>query len=218
MLEGIPEANQRTPRSGDKAKQLIVLVHGWGADGANLIDLADVMADALPDAHFIAPDAPEVCEVNPYGFQWFSLMDRNPEVMFAGARRAADYFNALVDAQLKALSLTNEQLALVGFSQGTMLSLHVSLRRPKPPVCMVGFSGALLGADTLHREIVSHPPVCLIHGQMDEVVPYAAMANAEAALKANSVSVETLTRPYLGHSIDMDGIVTAQAFLGKYLG
>lgn len=217
MLHDIPSANQRPPLSGT-ATSLVVIAHGWGADGANLIDVADMLADHVPGAYFIAPDAPEVCEVNPFGFQWFSLMDRREDVMFAGARRAEAQFNALVDAQLSALELSAERLALVGFSQGTMLSLHVGLRRAKAPACVVGFSGALLGAGTLHREIVSHPPVCLIHGAQDEVVPFAAMSAAEAALKENHVPVETHARPYLGHSIDMEGIQTAGAFLRKYLG
>ena len=116
------------PRSG-KAKQLVVLMHGWGADGPNLIDLAGVFAPALPDAQFIAPNAPFVCEVNPYGYQWFSLTDRQPQHMLDGVRKAADIFNAFLDEQLKALSLDNSKLALVGFSQGTMTALHVALRR-----------------------------------------------------------------------------------------
>ncbi|MDE3060394.1 MAG: phospholipase, partial [Pseudomonadota bacterium] len=111
----------RKPLSSGKPKQLVVLLHGWGADGPNLIDLADMWAEALPDAQFIAPNAPQVCEANPYGYQWFSLMDRQPQHMLEGVRGAAAIVNHFLDEQLKALALDNSKLALVGFSQGTMV-------------------------------------------------------------------------------------------------
>lgn len=201
------------PASGVPAKQLVILLHGWGADGANLIDLADAFAPALPDAHFIAPNGPEPCEVNPLGFQWFSLMNRDPHALLSGIRRAAEALNPFIDAQLKALGLGEAQLALVGFSQGTMVALHVALRRAKSIACVAGFSGALIAPETLAKEIVSRPPVCLIHGSADEVVPYAAMAQAEAGLKTNGVSVETHTRRGLGHGIDLEGMAIAGRFL-----
>ncbi len=205
----------RKPRSGATPKQLVVLLHGWGADGANLIDLADMFAPTLPDAQFIAPNAPYPCEVNPYGYQWFSLMDRQPQHMLAGARNAADIFNAFLDEQLAALSLDNSKLALVGFSQGTMTGLHVAMRRIPQIAALVGFSGALIGADELQKEIAARPPVCLIHGEMDDVVPYRSLSLATQALESCGVNVESHTRPYLGHSIDMEGISLAAEFLGK---
>lgn len=203
----------RKPASGGRAKQLVVILHGWGADGYNLIDLADVFARVLPDAHFIAPNAPFVCEVNPYGFQWFSLMDRQPQHMLAGARKAVDILNEFIDEQLAELSLDNSKLALVGFSQGTMTALHLALRRTPQMAAVVGFSGALVGADVLEKEITARPPICLIHGEMDDVVPYASLANATNALKANGLSVEAHSRPFLGHSIDLDGMAIAAEFL-----
>lgn len=203
----------RTPKSGGKAKQLAVLLHGWGADGPNLIDLADMFAPTLPDAHFIAPNAPYVCEVNPYGYQWFSLMDRQPQHMLAGAREAADILNHFLDQQLAALALDNSRLVLIGFSQGTMTALHVALRRTPPIAAIVGFSGALVGPEILPAEITSRPPVCLIHGEADDVVPYAALKHASDALSLHGVKVEAHSRPFLGHSIDMEGIKIASAFL-----
>src|SRR5262245_51603610 len=119
----------RKPRSGGAPKQLVILLHGWGADGANLIDLADMFTGVLPDALFVAPNAPYPCEVNPFGYQWFSLNDRNPKNMLEGVRHAADVVNHFIDDQLKALSLTDDKVILVGFSQGTMTALHVALRR-----------------------------------------------------------------------------------------
>lgn len=207
----------RNPRSGGAAKQLIVILHGWGADGANLIDLADFLAPAFPDAHFIAPNAPHVCEVNPYGYQWFSLMDRNPSRMLQGARDAAEILNQFLDEELSALGLDNNELALVGFSQGTMTSLHVALRRSPQIAAVVGFSGALIGHDELAKEITARPPVCLIHGDHDDVVPYGAMAAATQTLTACGLVPETHTRPFVGHSIDMEGLKIAGEFLKKNL-
>jgi phospholipase/carboxylesterase len=207
----------RKPASGGKAKQLVLVLHGWGADGPNLIDLADMYARDLPDAHFIAPNAPFVCEVNPYGYQWFSLMDRQPEHLFEGVSKAANLLNEFIDEQLAALGLTNDALALVGFSQGTMTALHVAMRRSPAIKAVVGYSGALIGADKLAKEIAARPPVCLIHGNADDVVPYGSMAAATDALQAHGVAVEAHTRPFLGHSIDMEGIAIASAFLKQKL-
>ncbi len=203
----------RKPASGGKAKQLVIILHGWGADGYNLIDLADLFARALPDAYFIAPNAPFVCEANPYGFQWFSLLDRQPQHMLAGANKAADLLNEFIDEQLAELSLDNSKLALVGFSQGTMTALHVALRRSPQIAAVAGFSGALVGAEVLAKEITARPPICLIHGDMDDVVPYASLAHATDTLKKHGCNVEPHTRPFLGHSIDMEGMGIAAEFL-----
>jgi len=208
----------RKPRSGGAAKQLVIILHGWGADGPNLIDLADMFAPGLPDAYFIAPNAPHMCEANPYGYQWFSLMDRQPQHMLEGARDAAKTVNHFIDEKLKELSLDNSKVVLMGFSQGTMTALQVALRRTPPIAAMVGFSGALIGAETLPTEIVARPPVCLIHGESDDVVPFAAMKHAADSLKSHGVSVESYPRPFLGHSIDMEGIQIAAKFLKGVMG
>ena len=203
----------RKPRSGGAAKQLVILVHGWGADGANLIDLADMLAPTLPDAHFIAPNAPFVCEVNPFGYQWFSLQDRHPAHMLAGVRKAGDILNKFIEDQLASLGLDNSKLLLVGFSQGTMTALHVAVRRAPKIAAMVGFSGALIGAEVLAQEISARPPICLIHGQSDDVVPFAALGHATQTLKAHGVPVESHPRPLIGHTIDMEGLQIAANFL-----
>lgn len=205
----------RKPLSGNAPKQLVLFLHGWGADGPNLIDLADMIAPYLPDALFIAPNAPYVCEVNPYGFQWFGLMDRTPSRMLEGARNAANILNGFIDEQLAAYKLDNSNLALVGFSQGTMTGLHVALRRTPAIKAFVGFSGALIGAETLAAEVAAKPPICLIHGQLDDVVPYGSMKHASDALQTVGINPQTHTRPGLGHSIDMEGIKTAGEFLKK---
>jgi phospholipase/carboxylesterase len=206
----------RNPKSG-KAKQLVLLLHGWGADGPNLIDLGDALSPVLPDALFVAPNAPFPCEANPYGYQWFSLIDRQPQHMLAGVSTAADIVNHFIDHALDDLGLDNSKLALIGFSQGTMVALHVALRRSPAIAGVVGFSGALIGPDSLSKEIAARPPVCLIHGEADDMVPFKSMAMAQSALKDHGVSVETHTRPFLGHSIDMDGLKAAGEFLVKNL-
>jgi len=207
---------QIKPASRGPAKQLVIILHGWGADGANLIDLGHALAPILPDAFFIAPNGPAVCDMG-FGYQWFSLNIRSPSVMEAGAKQAAPAVNAFIDAQLAAHGLAEGNLALMGFSQGTMMSLYAALRREKPCACVVGFSGALVGAESLAGEIKSKPPVCLIHGDHDEVVPYPAMAHAAQGLQARGVPVETHARPFLGHGIDPGGLQIAAAFLKKYL-
>ncbi len=215
MYPSITPTASRKPLSGSAPKQLVMLLHGWGADGPNLIDIGDMLAPYLPDACFIAPNAPYMCEVNPQGFQWFSLMDRAPSRMLAGARNAADILNLFLDQQLATLGLDNSKLALVGFSQGTMTGLHVALRRTPAMAAFVGFSGALIGAETLGTEAAAKPPICLIHGQIDDVVPYSSLKYATDALATVGIQAETHTRPALGHSIDLEGIKIAGEFLKK---
>jgi phospholipase/carboxylesterase len=204
----------RKPRSG-KAQQLVILLHGWGADGPNLIDLGDAFASVLPEAQFIAPNAPHVCEANPYGYQWFSLMDRQPQHMLEGVRNAAKVVNNFINEQLKLLTLDDSKLALVGFSQGTMVGLQVAMRRAPAMAGLVGFSGALIVPETLAQEITARPPVCLIHGKADDVVPFSSLQHAVDTLKSNNVLVEAHTRPFLSHSIDMEGIKIAGEFLKR---
>lgn len=208
----------RKARSGKNAKQLVILLHGWGADGPNLIDLAVPLSEVLPDAHFVSPNAPYVCEANPYGYQWFSLIDRQPQHMLAGVINAAEILNHFIDTELEGLKLDESKLALIGFSQGTMAALHVALRRTPQMAAVVGFSGALIAADALSKEITARPPVCLIHGEADDVVPFRSMEMAAQALKAHGVPVEAHARPFLGHSIDMEGLKAAAEFLQKQLG
>ena len=206
------------PAYGGAARQLVVLLHGVGADGSDLIGLAPYWAPLLPEAEFIAPDAPFPCDMAPFGRQWFSLQDRTPAVLFAAVRATAPIVDAFLDAALRARGLDDSRLALVGFSQGTMMSLYVGLRRSLAPAGIVGYSGALVGAETLEQEIRVRPPVLLLHGDADEVVPPRVQPLAVAALEAAGVPVESLTRPGLGHSIDEVGLQRGGAFLQRVLG
>lgn len=207
----------RAPLSGGEPKQVVLLLHGWGADGANLIDLADEFAPALPDALFIAPNGPYACDVNPYGYQWFSLTDRAPQPLLAGVRHAGDILNHFIDHVLQDLQLDNSKLVLIGFSQGTMTALQVGLRRSPQIAGVIGFSGSLIGAEVLADEAKAKPPICLIHGEADDVVPFAAMKHAADHLKQHGLQVEVHARPQLGHSIDMEGIKAAVDFLKKHI-
>ncbi len=203
------------PRSGEPARQLVALLHGVGADGADLIGLAPVLSQALPDAAFVAPDAPFPCDMAPFGRQWFSLQDRSPARLAAGVRAAEPALRAFVDAELSRLSLPASALALAGFSQGAMMALHTGLRLPEPPAAILAYSGALLAPESLPAEVVARPPppVLLVHGELDGVVPVRASRMAEAALLAAGVPVEALYIPRLDHSIDESGLAAGTAAL-----
>ncbi len=170
-------------------KQLVILLHGLGADGNDLFGLAEEFAEALPDAAFISPNAPEPCDMAPYGYQWFSLQSRVDAVMLQGVQKVAPTLDAFIDAQKAQHGLQDGQIALLGFSQGTMTALHVALRRPQALAGVVGFSGAMVAPQLLPQEITAKPPICLIHGMADTVVPFAAMAMAEAALRGAGVGL-----------------------------
>ena len=219
-LSGSPALTVHTvePASGGPAAQLVVLLHGVGVDGSDLIELAPFFAGILPDAAFVAPDAPQAFDLAPFGRQWFSLQDRAPEVIAAGVRETAPILDAFIDEQLALWGVSDSDLALVGFSQGTMMALHVGLRRAKAPAAVVGFSGALVDAAALAGEITARPRVLLIHGEDDEVVNPASLPAAEQALVRVGVPVLTELRPGLGHGIDGPGAQLALKFLGQTFG
>ena len=207
----------RPPASGGKPRRLVILLHGLGADGNDLIGLASYWARLLPDAEFLSPNAPFPCDMAPYGYQWFSSQDRSPEAVLGGVRTAAPILDAFIDEALEERGLGSGELALVGFSQGTMMSLFVGLRRAEPVAGIVGFSGRLLAPELLASELRSRPPVLLVHGTEDPLVPYSSLAAAETTLKAAGVPVETVTSVGIGHSIDDQGLRRGGQFLKKVL-
>ena len=162
----------RPPAAGGKPRRLVILLHGLGADGNDLIGLAPYWARLLPDAEFLSPNAPFPCDMAPYGYQWFSSQDRSREAVLGGVRAAAPILDAFIDEALAERGLADSDLALVGFSQGTMMSLFVGLRRDEPVAGIVGFSGRLLAPDLLASELRSRPPILLVHGTEDPLVPY----------------------------------------------
>jgi phospholipase/carboxylesterase len=211
------EGPSRPPRAGGKPKSLAVLLHGLGADGNDLISLAPYWAPLLPETEFLAPHAPFPCDMAPNGYQWFSFQERTPAAVLAGVRAAAPFLDAFLDEALQARGLDASRLALVGFSQGTMMSLHVGLRRAKPVAGILGYSGRLIGEETLADELRSKPPVLLMHGTADEIVPFESLALAEGSLERLGVPVTTVKRPGLGHSIDEIELAKGGEFLGTVL-
>jgi phospholipase/carboxylesterase len=207
----------RPPASGGKPRRLVILLHGLGADGNDLIGLAPYWARLLPDAEFLSPNAPFPCDMAPHGYQWFSSQDRTPEAVLGGVRAAAPILDAFIDEALEQRGLGSGELALVGFSQGTMMSLFVGLRRAEPVAGIVGFSGRLLAPELLASELRSRPPTLLVHGTEDPLVPYSSLAAAETTLKAAGVPVETVTSVGIGHSIDDQGLRRGGQFLKKVL-
>ena len=207
----------RPPVAGGQPARLVILLHGLGADGNDLIGLQQYWGRLVPEAEFVSPNAPFPCDMAPYGYQWFSVGDRSPGPVLAGVRAAAPILDAFIDEELEKRGLDASQAALVGFSQGTMMALFVGLRREKPLAGIVGYSGRLIAADLLPGELRSRPPVLLVHGTEDPLVPFHSMAEAETALKAAGVPVETLACVGIEHAIDQEGLVRGGQFLRQAL-
>ncbi|MEQ9327665.1 MAG: prolyl oligopeptidase family serine peptidase [Rhodospirillales bacterium] len=208
---------ERLPADGSAPDSVVVMLHGLGADGSDLIGLAPDFARLMPRTAFLSPDAPYACDMAPFGRQWFSLLDRAPEVMARNVAASAPILDAYLDTVLSRFALAPSRLALLGFSQGTMMALHVAFRREMPIAGIVGFSGRLTGAETFASEAVSRPPALLIHGTDDDVVPFESLALAEAALDSAGVRVTAMACPGLGHGIDEQGMSAAADFLLRNL-
>jgi phospholipase/carboxylesterase len=202
------------PASKATPRQLVVLCHGLGADGHDLVDLAPSWSHALPDALFVSVDAPFPHESG-FGRQWWSVADRSPPVMAEGARRAAGFLDAFIDAELTRLALPPDAYALMGFSQGAMTVLFTGLRRPAAPRAILAFSGALVAPEMLTAELANRAPVLLVHGEADDVVPAQRSRDAEQALRAAGVPVESVFVPRLGHGIDETGLAMGALALQK---
>ena len=201
------------PHNGGKPGHLVILLHGYGADGNDLIGLAPVLAPLMPDVVFHAPNAPYPCEGNPFGYQWFGISRLDPQVAAAGVRAAAPFVDAFLDDTMATYGLDESKTVLIGFSQGTMMSLHVGLRRPKPLAGIIGFSGMLAAPETLGAEIKSRPPVLLVHGDSDQMIPPLMTERAAQALDQNGVKTTMHIAPGIGHGIDQTGLSLAARFL-----
>lgn len=206
----------RVAAKSGKARSLVVFLHGYGADGADLLGLADPLADHLPDTVFMAPDAPDPCAGNPFGRRWFPIprFDGSSEVDAAVAmNRAAADLNAFLDQRLAEEGLTPAALALVGFSQGAMMSMHVAPRRDLAMAGVVAISGKLMMPQSLAAEALVKPPVLLIHGDRDDVVPFGEMQAAGKALLAAGFETFGHVMQGTGHGIAPDGLGVAMQFL-----
>jgi phospholipase/carboxylesterase len=218
MLDG----PRLAPRSGRAPNALVVLLHGYGADGRDLIGLGEFWAPLLPDAAFVSPHAPEPCAVAPVGRQWFDYVERNDRERWIGVQAAEAALSGFLDAELARHGLSDDRMALVGFSQGTMMALHVGLRRAHRCAGIHGYSGIHVLPSERELEVASgrvasRPPVLLIHGDEDEVVAPSYLPRAVASLAAHGIAAESVLSAGLGHSIEQAGLERGGAFLAKIL-
>lgn len=205
------------PARGGKPDALVVLLHGYGSNGADLISLAPYWAKALPGAAFVSPNAIEPVPQAPGGYQWFPISNLDPHLMESGARAAAQSVDRFLDRELERHGLPANRLALVGFSQGTMMALHVGLRRAQPVAAVLGYSGVLVGGRKLKEEMRSKPPILLIHGDRDPTIPIPAMFDSADQLAAAGHGAQWHISYGVPHSIGPDGLELGGEFLATYL-
>jgi phospholipase/carboxylesterase len=214
-------AQRKAPLSGD-VRSVVVFLHGYGANGADLLGLADPLGTHLPDTLFVAPDAPESCAGAPLGFQWFPIPwidGASEEAAERGMAAAVADLNAFLDALMVDEDVLPEQVVLFGFSQGTMMALHVAPRREDAVAGIVGFSGRLLAPEALTEEVIVRPPILLVHGDVDDVVPPQSLPQAvEALQQAGFTDVFAHVMQGTGHGIAPDGLSVALAFMRDKLG
>jgi phospholipase/carboxylesterase len=209
------------PRRG-LARHLVVFLHGYGADGNDLINIGEAWQRLLPNAAFVSPHAPEPCGMAPVGRQWFPLTFRDPDERWVGVNAAAPVLNRFLDNELQRRKLPESALALVGFSQGSMMALHVGLRRATSPAAIVAYSGMLALPDDAPREAIateirSRPPVLLVHGALDELIPVQELTRASQDLAALGIPVEWHISHEIGHGIDTEGLRQGGEFLARRL-
>jgi len=213
--------SERRDAASGKAKSLVIFLHGYGANAQDLLGLAEPLAPHLPDTVFVAPNAPEKCAGSPGGFQWFPIpwIDGSSEQDYVtGMERAVEDLNAYLDQVMIDEGIGPEKTILFGFSQGTMMALHVAPRRDVAFAGVVGFSGRLISAELLENQAISKPPVLLVHGDQDDVVPPQSLQEAGDALTRAGFQVYAHVMKGTGHGIAPDGLSVAAAFMREMLG
>lgn len=208
---------EHKPEGGVPPKQAVFLLHGLGADGRDLLGLAPLLAEYVPEAVFIAPDAPYPCDMAPFGYQWFSLQNWSPASLLKGVQASAPILGDFIAERLAAYNIPFSRCALVGFSQGTMMSLYVAPRLQQRIAGVLGYSGALVWQSEIDAAKLHKIPVHLIHGEADTVVPITAYHMARMTLQHYDFPVSGYTQPFLMHSIDEKGIASGGEFLRKVL-
>jgi phospholipase/carboxylesterase len=211
------------PAPSGTARQLVIFLHGYGADGNDLIGLGQEWASILPDCAFISPHAPDPCSASPMGRQWFPLTFRDPHERWRGVNEAAPVINAFIDQQMKETGLPASKIALVGFSQGTMMALHIALRRSEPLAAVIGYSGLVVlehgkGPESLTEHITARPPLFLAHGDQDEVIPVDALFMSTDALSAAETPCQWHVSTGIGHGIDGEALRHGGLFLKQAFG
>jgi phospholipase/carboxylesterase len=211
------EGGRKASKSGEDTS-LVVFLHGYGADGKDLLGLADPLSEHLPDTVFVAPNAPERCIGNPMGYQWFPIPwidNSSEEESEAGMMRAVDDLNAYLAQTMEEEGVSEAETVIIGFSQGTMMALHIAPRHKDEYAGIVGFSGRLLRPELLADEAISKPPILLIHGDQDDVVPPISMPEAGEALTQAGFQVFGHVMKGTGHGIAPDGLGVALSFIGQ---
>jgi len=200
--------------SSKPAQKLVIFLHGYGADGKDLISIAPMWAEGLPNTVFYAPNAPERCEMSPTGFQWFGLSDRSETAMNLGAQTAKRGLEAYIQQKIETHNLSMSDVAIVGFSQGTMMALY-TMPQLSEGACagVLGYSGRLVGLDDIKANLNAKFPICAIHGTADEVVPFESLAIIDKELSPLGFDIKTYESAGLGHGIDEKGLKTGYKFL-----
>lgn len=201
--------------SGENIKKMVIFIHGYGSDGSDLLSLSQEFQDILPDAIFLSPNAPFACEINPFGYQWFSLMSWDQDYMYQGILKAEVLLLEFINEQLEKYNLGWKDLILIGFSQGTMMSLHTAIRSAENLFAVIGFSGSIVKSQELLADVRNAPPICLIHGSMDNIVPVTAFHQACDDLKAKNIKFTSKEIPWLSHGINQEAIDLARDFLER---
>lgn len=211
----ILDSNRVNSRSGVDSS-LVIFLHGYGANGNDLLGLADQLSEHLPDTVFLAPDAPETCSVNPGGFQWFPIPwidGSTEEESERGLLRATEDLQMFIKQSMEEEGLSEAETILIGFSQGTMMALHVGPRMVDSILGIIGFSGRILNPESLSEDCKSKPPTLLIHGDQDDVVPFSSLSTAESTLQECGFEVETHVMEGTGHGISPDGLLACLNFI-----
>lgn len=216
-MSKIVNGSSLQPLSGASPKQIVLLLHGYGSNGADLISLAPHWQRQLPEALFLAPNAPQRLGSLFAGYQWWPLTAFTPQELASGAASAAPAITAFIDRKLAQYGLADANLAIVGFSQGTMMALHVGLRRPRQLAAIVGYSGMLTGAHELSHVPITKPPVLLVHGSADPLIPVAALHAAKSTLEHLGIDVMAHVSNGVGHTVNPVGLRMGGKFVAKAL-
>lgn len=203
------------PLGGRKPQQLVVLLHGLGADANDLMSIGAEWQrkGILPDAVFASPNAPFPCDMAPFGYQWFSLQDRSRQSILGGISTAKPMLDRYLDELLERHGLTDKDMAVAGFSQGAMMAFYTMPRRKAPCAAVVGYSGMLLDAEGLKADGIVKPQVLVVHGDADNIVPANNLPMAYEGFRQAGFVVEKMLRPGLGHSIDTIGLMRGGSFI-----